>query len=111
MTEAVVSMLHDIYHSVRTLECLLDVDSVLCAGLKVGDAAFRLAESHGALRGDLNQRLAAASPQHLVELTILLLSSTSILLPITTCPNQPSSISCTVQAHTNGKLSGSMGLA
>jgi hypothetical protein len=42
--------------------------------------------------------------------TILLLSSTSILLPITTCPDQPCSIPH-IMSHTNGKLSGSIGLA
>jgi hypothetical protein len=36
--------------TVRTLECLFNVDGVLCAGLEVGNAAFRLAEGHSALR-------------------------------------------------------------
>ena len=38
---------------IRTLKCLLDVDSVLCAGLEVRNAPLGLAEGHGALRGDL----------------------------------------------------------
>jgi hypothetical protein len=44
-------------------------------------------------------------------LTILLLSSTSILLPMTTCPCQYTTSISDPSSHTNGKLSGSMGLA
>ena len=36
------------YH---TFKCLLNVDSLFGAGLKVWDAAFRLAKCHGSLRG------------------------------------------------------------
>ena len=35
----------------HTFECLLDVDSLFGAGLKVWDSAFRLAKCHGSLRG------------------------------------------------------------
>lgn len=35
-----------------TFECLLDVDSLFGAGLKVWNSAFRLAECHGSLRGN-----------------------------------------------------------
>jgi hypothetical protein len=40
-----------------------------------------------------------------------LLSSTSILLPMTTCGCQYLSLQTIVETRTNGKLSGSMGLA
>jgi hypothetical protein len=81
--------------AVRTFECLLDVDGVLCAGLEVGNTAFRLAESHGALRRDLDTRVSSRKTvQPLTRLTILLLSSTSILLPITTYSSQLCSLPC-----------------
>ena len=79
-----VSAAHIRMCTLRTLECLLDVDSVLCAGLEVRNAAFRLAERHGTLGGDLGGMLVPADHQGFAKLTILLLSSTSILLPITT---------------------------
>jgi hypothetical protein len=36
-----------------TFESLLDVNGLLCTRLEVGDAAFRLAEGHRALRRNL----------------------------------------------------------
>ena len=96
---------------IRTLKCLLDVDSVLCAGLKVGNATLRLAEGHGALRGDLVKvsvtiaRMKFCQTHHplaLLDIDLVTnnnLSQSAMRYHLSTCP------------HTNGKLSGSMGLA
>jgi hypothetical protein len=41
------------YRAMPTFKSLFDVDSLLSARLEVWDAAFGLAEGHGALRRDL----------------------------------------------------------
>jgi hypothetical protein len=77
-----------------TFECSLNVDRLLCAGLKVWDATFGLAKRKCSLLGYLTRvRLG-----YFIEntLTTRLLSSTSILLPITTCIKS-------VNAHDEGQ--------
>lgn len=85
-------------HQQPTLESLLDIDRLLGTGLKVRDVAFRLAESHGAFRGDHPLALLHIDlvPQHDLQFAV---SSASIGMP----PLEWS--------LTKGKLSGSLGLA
>jgi hypothetical protein len=95
-----------------TFKSLLDVDSLLCTRLEVGDAAFRLAEGHRALGRDLVVVLASVvyreygsgspffcSPRHRSCCRLRPAQVSTVFCHIYTSP------------HTNGKLSGSIGLA
>jgi hypothetical protein len=76
---------HSAHDGVCTLKGLFDVNGFLCARLEVWDAALGLAEGLGTLRRDLKSYLAIGGSQcSCLYLTMRLLSSTSILLPMTT---------------------------
>lgn len=68
-----------------TLESLVDIDGLLGTRLKVRNVTLGLAKCHGALVGNLDKSARRRYSCTTDLLTTLLLSSTSILLPMTTC--------------------------